>query len=252
MENNARRTEREFRPRLEIGGVRDIDFVNRFPIDREDVVKEKRAFYNKCRLPNLVGAVDGTLIPITTPTVDEEVYVCRKGYHAINCQAIVNTSLKFISVVAKWPGSTHDGAVFENSRIKGHLDATANVVLLGDSGYALSPSLLTPIMNPRSQQEERYNRRHKRGREVVERGFGILKSRFRCLHRSGGVLPYKPHQCAALFVACCRLHNLLMDNGEEQEVDADVIEEDDNNDDPVEVVLNQRGAAVRDYYVNLN
>jgi hypothetical protein len=43
-----------------------------------------------------------------------------------------------------------------------------------------------------------------------------------------------------------------MDNGEEQEVDADVIEEDDNNDDPVEVVLNQRGAAVRDYYVNLN
>ncbi|KAH3827922.1 hypothetical protein DPMN_018323 [Dreissena polymorpha] len=75
---------------------------------------------------------------------------------------------------------------------------------------------------------------------------------YRCLHRSGGVLPYKPHQCAALFVACCRLHNLLMDNGEEQEVDADVIEEDDNNDDPVEVVLNQRGAAVRDYYVNLN
>jgi len=43
-----------------------------------------------------------------------------------------------------------------------------------------------------------------------------------------------------------------MDNGEEQEVDADVIEEDDNNDDHVEVVLNQRGAAVRDYYVNLN
>ena len=43
-----------------------------------------------------------------------------------------------------------------------------------------------------------------------------------------------------------------MDNGEEQEVDADVSEDDDNNDDPVEVVHNQRGAAVRDYYVNLN
>ncbi|XP_052282277.1 putative nuclease HARBI1 [Dreissena polymorpha] len=202
-------------------------------MNREDIVKEKRVFYDKCGFPNLVGAVDGTLIPITTPTVDEEVYICRKGYHAINCQAIVNTSLKFIDVVARWPGSTHDGAVFDNSRIKGHLDVTANVILLGDSGYALSPSLLTPIRNLHTQQEERYNRRHKRGREVVERAFGILKSRFRCLHRSGGVLPYKPHQCAALFVACCRLHNLLMENGDEQEVDADVQEEDDNDDDRV-------------------
>ncbi|KAH3784263.1 hypothetical protein DPMN_162217 [Dreissena polymorpha] len=34
MENNARRTEREFRPRLEIGGVRDIDFVNRYRVNR--------------------------------------------------------------------------------------------------------------------------------------------------------------------------------------------------------------------------
>ncbi|KAH3865921.1 hypothetical protein DPMN_028968 [Dreissena polymorpha] len=73
-----------------------------------------------------------------------------------------------------------------------------------------------------------------------------------CLLRSGGVLPYKPHQCAALFVASCRLHNLLMANGEKQEVDADVSEDDDNYDDPVEVVQYQRGAAVRDYYVNLN
>ena len=34
MENNARRREREFRPRLEIGGVRDIDFVNRYRVNR--------------------------------------------------------------------------------------------------------------------------------------------------------------------------------------------------------------------------
>ncbi|KAH3714721.1 hypothetical protein DPMN_057419 [Dreissena polymorpha] len=34
MENNPRRREREFRPRLEIGGVRDIDFVNRYRINR--------------------------------------------------------------------------------------------------------------------------------------------------------------------------------------------------------------------------
>ncbi|KAH3853419.1 hypothetical protein DPMN_095942 [Dreissena polymorpha] len=75
---------------------------------------------------------------------------------------------------------------------------------------------------------------------------------YRCLHRSGGVLPYKPHQCAALFVACYRLPNLLVENGDEQEVDADVREDDDNDDDRVEVEHNQHSAAVRKFYVNLN
>lgn len=66
----------------------------RFPTDREDVMVEKRAFFRKCGLPNIVGAVDGTLIPIASPPLNEEVYVCRKGYHAINCQAVVAHDLR--------------------------------------------------------------------------------------------------------------------------------------------------------------
>ena len=51
--------------------------------------------------------------------------------------------------------------------------------LLGDSGYGLKTFLLTPKLNPITQQEMRYNAAHRRGRLVVERAFGILKSRFR-------------------------------------------------------------------------
>ncbi|KAH3704413.1 hypothetical protein DPMN_079469 [Dreissena polymorpha] len=46
--------------------------------------------------PNVIGAVDGTLIPIIAPSEAEEVYVCRKGYHAINVQAVVDHEMTYI------------------------------------------------------------------------------------------------------------------------------------------------------------
>jgi ribosomal protein S17E len=37
-------------------------------------------FYDTKEFPLVLGAVDGTLIPIKAPSVDEHLYVCRKGY----------------------------------------------------------------------------------------------------------------------------------------------------------------------------
>ena len=64
-------------------------FIFSFPTGR-DIVDVKQGFYRKCRIPNTVGAVDGTLIPIIAPTDNEAVYVCRKNFHAINVQAVVD------------------------------------------------------------------------------------------------------------------------------------------------------------------
>ena len=69
-------------------------FHFRFPENRNEISMVKRNFYINCHLPNVVGAIDGTLIPIIAPTTDEHVYVCRKGYHAINCQAVVDTNMR--------------------------------------------------------------------------------------------------------------------------------------------------------------
>jgi hypothetical protein len=43
-------------------------------------------FYDIKDFPLVLGAVDGTLIPIKAPSVDEHLYVCRKGYYALNIQ----------------------------------------------------------------------------------------------------------------------------------------------------------------------
>ena len=52
-----------------------------------------------------------------------------------------------------------------------------------------------------------------------------------CLHRSGGVLPFTPTKCAPVFVACCRLHNLMVAEGDLQEEDVGAEEDDDDDDE---------------------
>ena len=40
-------------------------------------------FYDIKEFPLVLGAVDGTLIPIKAPSVDEHLYVCRKGIRTV-------------------------------------------------------------------------------------------------------------------------------------------------------------------------
>ena len=59
----------------------------------------KAGFFKIAKFSNVVGIIDGTQIPIQgTSTDDEHLYVCRKGYHAINVQAVVDHDLRFVYI----------------------------------------------------------------------------------------------------------------------------------------------------------
>ncbi|KAJ1204254.1 hypothetical protein NDU88_008035 [Pleurodeles waltl] len=120
---------------------------------------------------------------------------------------------QYISHVnAKYPGSVHDAFILRNSSIPyvmGQLQRH-RVWLIGDSGYPNLSWLLTPVRNPRTRAEERYNEAHGRTRRIIERTFGLLKAKFRCLHLTGGSLYYSPKKVCQIIVACCRLHNLAL------------------------------------------
>ena len=60
-----------------------------------DVAQTKLGFYQLSGVPNVIGAVDGTQIQIMAPSKDENIYICRKGYHSINIQAIVDSKLRW-------------------------------------------------------------------------------------------------------------------------------------------------------------
>ena len=86
--------------------------------------------------PNVLGAIDGTLISIIAPKQYENLYVSRKGGHALNILAICDSKMKFSYVVAKYPGATNDAYIWANSRLftlfeRGDINDS---YLLGDSG----------------------------------------------------------------------------------------------------------------------
>lgn len=44
---------------------------------------------NKYKFPKVIGAIDGTHIPISNPKKNSESYVNRKGYHSIQLQVSI-------------------------------------------------------------------------------------------------------------------------------------------------------------------
>lgn len=72
---------------------------------------------------------------------------------------ICDSNLKILNVCARFPGSAHDSYIWRLSPINDllrhlHSIGQTSYYLLGDSGYALKPWLMTPIMNPLANSPE--------------------------------------------------------------------------------------------------
>lgn len=65
--------------------------------------------------PGVIGAIDGSHIPIKAPQICPENYVNRKGFYSIILQAVCNDQMLFTDAYVGWPGSVHDARVFNNS-----------------------------------------------------------------------------------------------------------------------------------------
>jgi len=67
-----------------------------FPATPGEVRNTKRSVYQIAQFPNVLGAVDGKFIPIISPKDNENEYVCRKGFHSLNIQAVVDHEMRYI------------------------------------------------------------------------------------------------------------------------------------------------------------
>ena len=105
----------------------------------QQTVKEGFLERDRHRIPNVLGCLDGSLVPIKAPSQNEDAFVCRKRYHAINVQGICNHQLKFTNLVIRWPGSTHDAFVWNTCRLNQDFEngQIRDGILLGDSAYPL-------------------------------------------------------------------------------------------------------------------
>lgn len=205
-------------------------------------------FICRPRFPNVIGCIDGTHVRIVAPSTDENAYVNRKGFHSINVQAVCDHDGRFTNINASWPGSVHDAHIFRTSQVRTYMEEGDQArgfehgVLLGDSGYACRPFLLTTYPNPQDDAQERFNRAHGQTRSQIERAFGRLKRRSHVLHSE---VHMKPFRVCRIVIACAVLHNICIALGEPEEAEEADVE--DNQPQQVPYQGQQDGRAIRDY-----
>ena len=157
----------------------------------DGVTSTTKGFQGMSGIHGVIGAVDGSHIPIKCPRVDHECYFNRKKFYSLVLQAVCDHEMRFTDVFVGWPGSAHDTTVFDDSDL-GRLSATNpsalfrdGTHLLGDKAYCLTPTLLIPYKEGRdldnSSERLRFNKAHSSTRIVIERAFGCMKGRFRRL-----------------------------------------------------------------------
>mgnify|MGYP001810441820 CR=1 FL=1 len=177
----------------------------------------------------IIGALDGLAVRIRSPTLKEVPdpgnYYCRKGFFAINVQAICDKSKRFTWVYTSNKGSTHDSVAFSNSRLYLLLLEKSNALqhkglyLVGDSAYNLTPFILVPyctddIRNDRSDVYDTFNFFLSSARINIECAFGELVSRWGILWRT---LRFDLGKCQRIVQVCMLVHNFIKDDSDTED-----------------------------------
>ncbi|XP_064619460.1 putative nuclease HARBI1 [Lineus longissimus] len=187
------------------------DFI-KFP-EGNELGPIKDGFYQMRHFPGVIGCVDGTHVWIISPHQNEVDYVNRKGYHSINVQVMCDHRGKWINLVARWPGSAHDSRILRSSQVWDTMEAgLVQAFILGDSGYPCRNWLMTPLLNPTTASERRYNAAHKSTRVLVEQTIGRWKRRFYLLHLESRLKD--PESTCKVIAATAVLHNIAVDRNE--------------------------------------
>ncbi|KAI7953565.1 hypothetical protein MJO28_006112 [Puccinia striiformis f. sp. tritici] len=167
---------------------------------------------------NCLGALDGVLIPITLPMVQQQSFRNRKGFIAQNVLAVVNFDMEFLYVLAGWEGSAHDSRVIADAFTK-VFSIPDGKYYLADAGYGIQLGLITPFRAVRyhlkeqatcglkpANPKELFNLCHASLRNVVERIFGCLKAKFKILTSPS---EHNIHSQVQLIYAITMLWNFL-------------------------------------------
>ncbi|KAK2642954.1 hypothetical protein Ddye_024717 [Dipteronia dyeriana] len=157
-----------------------------------------------------IGAIDSTHIPTTVMRHDNSSFRDRHGNISQNILATCNFDLEFMYVLAGWEVSSYDSKLLNDalSRRNGPKPMFYYVVLL-DCGFANRRQFLAPYRgngNDPENEKELFNICHASLRNVIERIFGIFKSRF-TIFKSTPPFSFKTQ--VEIVLACVALHNFL-------------------------------------------
>lgn len=205
----------------------------------------------------MVGAIDGTHVEIKAPLLNPADYFNRKQKYSIVTQAVTDSRMLFMDVSTGWPGSIHDARVLRLSGVFREIEngtiltrpatvinrTNVRPIILGDPAYPLRPWLLTPFpAGALTAAQQRFNYRLSKARVIIERAFGKLKSRWRCLLKQ---LEESTNRVPQTIITCCILHNICIRMDDQLDEDDDSDNDDDSDDDGGVGYLRAENAARR-------
>lgn len=199
------------------------DYIH-MPKDVPSLERLIAAWEQKTGFPMVVGAVDGTHIPIVQPYLNSQDYYSYKMKYTINVQSVCDYNGKFIGVDVRWPGGTHDAKVFSYSSINRLLKeqkqpylcrtllpgrGKVGLLLLGDPAYPLLPHVMKEYATCASDAQVLFNQMLRDARNAIECAYGRLKARWQILSVP---LNFKLQEVPVIVIACFVLHNWCEDH----------------------------------------
>ncbi|XP_076952223.1 uncharacterized protein LOC143625891 [Bidens hawaiensis] len=226
-------------------------------------IQEKRRFYPFFK--DCIGAIDGTHIRVKVPSKDAPRYQGRKGYPTINVLAACTFDLNFTYVLSGWEGTTSNSRVLKDALTReDKLNTPDGKFYLVDGGLPLKSTLIAPYRGVRyhlkeyskrapQNPRELFNLQHASLRNSIERAFGVLKRRFPII-RSTTEPFYSCETQSQIFLACCILHNYLLEVDRDRELEDEVAQELLNATQDVEDhapnAMDDRGEQIRESIAN--
>ena len=201
-----------------------------FPFDDDNRLRKladdfAQATSNHSALYGCVGALDGLAVRIRRPTIEEASkpldYFNRKGFFAINVQAICDSRSRFLYLSLETPGSTHDATAFAVSSFSKKWaaaatdDAKRKWWIAADDAYGATNNIITPWAGRRLDIFQDAFNFHLSGgnRNVIERAFGLLTQRWGILWRRLQVTLGRAPQ---VVVTCAALQNFIIGEKEQE------------------------------------
>ena len=163
-------------------------------------------------IPYVVGAVDGSHIPIVAPHLYAADYYNRKDFHSVLLQGVVSSKCLFWDYDIGWAGSMHDANLWARTEIRKFCEEgrLSQYALVGDAAYSCRPWMLASFRGHRdglTREEYNWNYVQSSTRMCVERAFGMLKGRWRILLK---IIDVHLKNVPDLVCTCLVLHNICI------------------------------------------
>ncbi|XP_071737053.1 protein ANTAGONIST OF LIKE HETEROCHROMATIN PROTEIN 1-like [Rutidosis leptorrhynchoides] len=184
----------------------------------------KKEFGSVSGIPNVIGSMYTTHIPIIAPKVSVAAYFNKrhternqKTSYSITVQGVVDPRGVFTDVCIGWPGSIPDDQVLEKSALyqRAENGLLKDAWVVGSAGYPLMDWVLVPYTQPHlTWTQHAFNEKIGEIQSVVKDSFARLKGRWSCLQKRTEV---KLQDLPVVLGACCVLHNICEIRNEEIE-----------------------------------